>query len=112
MESKTKKMFEFEKEGAIKNIKTALSIYRRGDYDRFAEFVNNAFLSFEDEEDGRGRIIGKSLLITYGGPTFYIFRDLMGNTFWFFSWEKTIRRKVRANSKAERLIDELFSILE
>jgi len=108
---KTQEMFIREKEGAIKDIQTSIRLYKMN-YDRFIEFVNDAFLAFEDEEDNSGKKVGKSLLISYGGPTFYILRDCKGDFYWVFSWERTIQRKIKSGSKAELLVSELFDILE
>jgi len=107
----TEEMFKREKSSAISDIRTALMYYRK-DYDRFVEFVNSSFLEFGNEEDERGRIVGKYLLITFGGPTFYIVRYCNGSIYFVFSWEYTIRRKVRSGSRAEREIGRLFDILE
>jgi hypothetical protein len=111
MKDITRKTFVSEKEGAVKDAEKALSLYRR-DYDSFIRFVNDAFLEFGDEKDRNGKVIGKFLLVSYGGPTFYIFRNDKGDLYWVFSWEYTIERKIRKGSRAERLFSRLFDILE
>jgi hypothetical protein len=93
---KTKQMFYQYKEGAIKDIRKALSLVR--DYTAFKQFIRENFLGFDTEGEGN------SLLISYGGPTFYILQKEEG-FYWVFSWEYTIEKKIRRSKLEDQLYD-------
>jgi hypothetical protein len=106
-----KEIFKERKRAVEKEIRTALMIYSR-DYNRFVRYLNECFLCFDEEYNEKGKRIGSSLVITYGGPTFYILYSY-GNFYWVFSWGgETYTRKIRTDSRFEKELFELFNILE